>query len=73
MVLIDGTYYIENIILPCVNAVELVVRNGDQDVIFLTVFNETGRHPLVINGLMLYVDVIINVYNYSMDYAVSLA
>lgn len=68
---VDGVYFIENLILPCIDSIELVVRNENQQVIFTTIFNETGMRPLTIGSLTIMVDVTIITRDYSMDVAVS--
>lgn len=64
-------FYIENVILPCENSSELVVEDSNLMSLYTTVFNETGRKPLVIRGLTIYVDAVINPRAYAMDVSVS--
>ena len=64
-------FYIENIALPCEEAVELVVENSQLQPIFTTVFNESGRRALLVNGVPITVDVTIEPRDFAMDVAVS--
>lgn len=66
-----GTYYVETLILPCNDSIELVVRDSRRQVLFTTIFNETGVRPLVIGFVTVTVDATIISRNYSMDVRVS--
>ena len=68
---LGGLYYIEGVILPCDNAVELIVEDSNLDPIFTTVFNESGHRPLVVDGYSIEVNSTIIPREYSMDIAVS--
>ena len=68
---LGGVYYIEGVVLPCDNAVELIVENSNLDPIFTTVFNESGHRPLVIDGYMIEVNSTIIAQEYSLQVAVS--
>ena len=68
---LGGMYFVEGVILPCDNAVDIVVEDSDLDPIFMTIFNESDWRQLNINGYMVWVNSTIVQREYSMDIAVS--
>lgn len=67
----SGRYYIEIVILPCDNAVELVVEDSNFAHLFSTVLNETGSQDLLIGGSTIGSNVVIIPGDYSMNFSVS--
>ena len=64
-------FYIEDVILPCVNAVELVVEDENFNAIYTDIFNETGNRVITVLGINIHVYSLIEPGDYSMDFAVS--
>ena len=69
--LFGSVYYIENIILPCDYAVDVVVRDSDRRPIFMSVYNRTETHTITIGFIStsLYVEIVRRPY--SMEVSVS--
>ena len=66
-----NVYYIENIILPCDYAVDVVIEDSQGRPTFMTIYNRTQSHPIDI-GLFtatLYVEIVR--HDYSMEISVS--
>ena len=66
-----SVYYIETLILPCINSVDVIVRNQEGSVVYASVFNETTRRPATILTLPVTFYVTIESRPYSMDVSVS--
>ena len=64
-------YYIENIILPCDYAVDVVIEDSSGQPTFVAVFNRTESHPIVVGSLNLILNVEIIRHSYSMEISVS--
>ena len=69
--ILSSVYYLENIILPCEYAVDVVVRNSQRQAIFMSVYNRTGTHAITIGFFTasLYVEIVR--HDYSMEVSVS--
>ena len=66
-----SVFYVETIVLPCTNSVELVVRDSNMEAIHTDVFNKTEVRVIMVDILPLLVDVEITVKPYSMLVRVS--
>ena len=65
--IIGAVYYLEIIVLPCQNAVSLLVEDSSRRVLHMSVFNQTATRPIPIGFLTLQTQVILVPHNYSME------
>ena len=64
-------YYIENVVLPCNNSIELVIEDSNLMPLHTSVFNESGKGTIVIGSTVIQVDVVVEPREYAMDVGVS--
>lgn len=69
---LSTTNYAEIVILPCDNAVELIVEDENFQHLHTTIINETGSRYLIIGNALIRSDVVIIPGDYSMNISVSL-
>lgn len=65
-------FYLESIILPCESAVDVVVRDSQNQALFMSVYNRTETHSLSFGIFTISLFVKIVRHNYSMEVSVSL-
>ena len=66
-----AVYYLEIIVLPCQNAVSLLVEDSSRQVLHISVFNQTATRPIPIGFLTLQTEVFIVPHDYSMEVQVA--
>ncbi len=64
---LGGIYYLETVILPCVDAVEWLVEDSASNILAEHRFNETERRDVVVENLPLTVEIMLLKKAYSMD------
>lgn len=60
-------YYLEIVVLPCQNALSILVEDSSRQVLYTSVFNRTETRSIQIGIFSLPTEVRITPYNYSMD------
>ena len=66
-----AVYYLEVVILPCQNAISILVEDSSRQVLHTSVFNRNETRSISIGLIPLTTEVVIIPYEYSMDVRVN--
>ena len=69
--IVGSTFYVEIVVLPCENAIDLRVEDGSFAVLHTTRFTQSGLRTIVIRGISLQVNGTIIARDYSLLIGVS--